>query len=91
MDHKAEFALYHEFVLTSKNYIRTVIDINPDWFFEISPEFFDLDDFNPGQIKSKLERIKRRWEEEQEMMVAVEEAKKRKKQIQDAKKFEDSD
>ena len=31
LDHKPEWALYNEFVLTSKNYIRTVTDVRPEW------------------------------------------------------------
>ena len=32
LDHKPEWVLYNEFVLTTKNYIRTVTDIKPDWY-----------------------------------------------------------
>lgn len=38
LDHKPEWALYDEFVLTSKNYIRTVTDIKMDWLLEIAPQ-----------------------------------------------------
>ena len=31
LDHKPEWVLYNEFVLTTKNYIRTVSDIKPEW------------------------------------------------------------
>lgn len=31
LDHKPEWVLYNEFVLTTKNYIRTCTDIKPDW------------------------------------------------------------
>ncbi|CAI2730665.1 unnamed protein product [Schistosoma spindalis] len=31
MDHKPEWVLYNEFVLTTKNYIRTVTEVKPDW------------------------------------------------------------
>lgn len=31
LDHKPEWALYNEFVLTSKNYIRTVTDVRGEW------------------------------------------------------------
>lgn len=31
LDHKPEWVAYNEFVLTSKNYIRTVTDIKPEW------------------------------------------------------------
>jgi len=32
LDHKPEWVLYNEFVLTTKNYIRTVTDIKAEWF-----------------------------------------------------------
>ena len=32
LDHKPEWVIYNEFVLTTKNYIRTVTDIKPEWF-----------------------------------------------------------
>ena len=31
LDHKPEWVLYNEFVLTTKNYIRTVTDIKAEW------------------------------------------------------------
>lgn len=33
LSHKPLFVLYHELVLTKKNYMRTVIDIKPQWFY----------------------------------------------------------
>lgn len=32
LDNKPEWVLYNEFVLTTKNYIRTVIIVKPEWF-----------------------------------------------------------
>ena len=63
LDHKPEWCIYHEFVLTSKNYIRTVTEINPEWLFEISPEYFDLEEMKNGEAKRKLERVYRRMKE----------------------------
>ncbi len=31
LDHKPEWVIYNEFVLTTKNYIRTITDIKPEW------------------------------------------------------------
>ena len=31
LDHKPEWVLYNEFVLTTKNYIRTCTDVKPEW------------------------------------------------------------
>ena len=48
--------MYNEFVLTSKNYIRTVTEIKPEWLFEISRDYFDLTEFKNSEAKRKLER-----------------------------------
>lgn len=53
--------MYHEFVLTSRNYIRTVMQIEPEWLFEVAPEYFTLDeDFKNGEARRKLERVSKR-------------------------------
>lgn len=58
IDHKPEWVLYNEFVLTSRNYIRTVLEIHPEWLFEVAPEYFALDDdFRNGEARRKLERV----------------------------------
>lgn len=64
MDHKPEWCIYNEFVLTSKNYIRTVTEIQAEWLFEISPEYFDLSELPNCEAKRKLERVNRRIKEE---------------------------
>ena len=45
------------FVLTSKNYIRTVTQIKPEWLLEIAPIYYDLNTFQKGEVKSALERV----------------------------------
>lgn len=49
--------LYHEFVLTSRNYIRTVTDIKGEWLIDIAPHYFDLSNFPPGEARRALERM----------------------------------
>ncbi len=39
--------MYHELVLTSKEFMRTVSEIKPGWLVEIAPHFYskkELDD-----------------------------------------------
>lgn len=40
--HEAEWVLYNEFVLTSKNYIRTVTAIKPEWLLVCSIPIYSL-------------------------------------------------
>ena len=65
IDHKPEWVLYNEFVLTSRNYIRTVLEIYPEWLFEVAPDYFALDeDFRNGEARRKLERVLKRIKKE---------------------------
>ncbi|QUC16531.1 uncharacterized protein UV8b_00772 [Ustilaginoidea virens] len=51
-----DWVLYNEFVLTSKQYIRTCTGIRPEWLLEIAPVYYDLDTFEQGDIKRSLTR-----------------------------------
>lgn len=57
LDNKPQWVVYNEFVLTNRNYIRTVTHIRPEWLFEACPEYFDLDEFKSSEAKRKLERV----------------------------------
>lgn len=66
LDHKPEWVVYHEFVLTTKNYIRTVCDIKPDWLVRIAPQYYDMSNFPQCEAKRLLERIAARIETKQQ-------------------------
>lgn len=38
-------ALYQEFVLTTRNYIRTVTDIKGEWLVDIAAHYYELANF----------------------------------------------
>jgi len=65
LDHKPEWCLYNEFVLTSKNYIRTVTDIQGDWLVELSPQYYNMSEFPPSEAKRVLERIIQKRQQQQ--------------------------
>ncbi|KAH8705133.1 putative pre-mRNA splicing factor RNA helicase [Talaromyces proteolyticus] len=56
LGYDAEWVLYNEFVLTTKNYIRTVTSVKPEWLLEISPVYYDISTFPKGDIRSALLR-----------------------------------
>lgn len=60
IDNKPDWVLYNEFLLTSRNYIRTVTKIMPEWLFEVAPEYFDLTEFKQGETLRRLERVQKR-------------------------------
>ena len=49
--------MYHEFVLTTKNYIRTCSDVKGEWLIDVAPHYFDLSNFPAGDTKRALERL----------------------------------
>lgn len=56
----SEWLVYHEFVLTSKNYIRTVTAVKPEWLLDIAPRYYDIDTFPKGEVKNALLRVQNR-------------------------------
>jgi len=61
LNRKPEWVLYNEFVLTTKNYIRTVTAIEPQWLFQIAPQDYEINRWFPeGEANRQLARIQRR-------------------------------
>ena len=50
-------ALYQEFVMTTRNYIRTVSDIKGEWLVDVAPHYYDLSNFPAGEARRSLERL----------------------------------
>ena len=66
LDSKPQWTLFQEFVLTSKNYIRTVLNVRVEWLVEIAPHYFDLENWPDGETKKELENVYRRIAQEEE-------------------------
>ena len=56
----SEWVVYNEFVLTSKNYIRNVTAVKPEWLLDIAENYYDIASFPKGDVKSSLEKVKTR-------------------------------
>lgn len=59
LDHKPEFCLYHEIVLTTKNWIRTVTDVKAEWLLEVHPTYFKPSKIKLLETRKELERVER--------------------------------
>lgn len=62
LDHKPQWVLYNEFVLTTKNYIRMVTDIKPQWLLEIAPQYYDVTNFPESEARRQLTILKNKLE-----------------------------
>ncbi|EEB05579.1 ATP-dependent RNA helicase Prp43 [Schizosaccharomyces japonicus yFS275] len=53
-----EWVMYNEFVLTTKNFIRTVTAVRPEWLVELATNYYDLEDFeNNREVHSALKKV----------------------------------
>lgn len=57
LNYKPDWVLYNEFVLTTKNYIRTVTEVKGEWLIEIAPHYYDLSNFPEGSTKQELQGL----------------------------------
>ncbi|WJX39018.1 RNA helicase [Trifolium repens] len=66
LDHKPEWVIYNEYVLTSRNFIRTVTDIRGEWLVDIAPHYYDLSNFPQCEAKRVLEKLYKKREKEKD-------------------------
>lgn len=68
-----EYIVYHELVLTTKEYMQCVTAVEPQWLAELGPMFFSIKDSNT----SRLEQRRKQKEEKTAMEQEMEELRKR--------------
>lgn len=59
MDSKPQFVVYHEFILTSKNFIRIVSNIRGEWLFQLAANHFKPEDVKNIETRRELQNIER--------------------------------
>ncbi|KAG9159155.1 hypothetical protein Leryth_027039 [Lithospermum erythrorhizon] len=64
LDHKPEWVIYNEYVLTTRNFIRMVTDVRGEWLIDIAPHYYDLTNFPNCEAKRVLERLYQKREKE---------------------------
>jgi ATP-dependent RNA helicase DHX8/PRP22 len=52
-----EWVVYHELVLTTREYCHNVTAVEPKWLVEVAPQFFKVADANKISKRKKQERI----------------------------------
>jgi pre-mRNA-splicing factor ATP-dependent RNA helicase DHX15/PRP43 len=57
--------LYHEFVLTSKNFIRTVSVVDKEILYNLKPEYFNPDTMDGYAYKREFEKERKKHEAEE--------------------------
>ncbi|KAG1872441.1 P-loop containing nucleoside triphosphate hydrolase protein [Suillus subalutaceus] len=57
LDTQPEWVIFHESVLTTRPYIRTVTGVRPEWLLNYAPLYFDLNHWPDGETKRALIRV----------------------------------
>ena len=52
-----EWIVYHELVLTTKEYMREVCTIEPKWLVEVAPNFFKFSELNALSKRKRMEKL----------------------------------
>jgi len=68
-----DWVIYHELVLTTKEYMREIITIDPKWLVEVAPNFFkpaDPNKISKRKRQEKLEPLFNRFEKPNEWRIS---------------------
>ena len=68
LDQKPAWIVFQDFVLTSRNFVRTVTSQRIEWLVELAPHYFDLETWPEGETKVELERTYRRILQEKDAL-----------------------
>ncbi|KAI9323771.1 P-loop containing nucleoside triphosphate hydrolase protein [Dichotomocladium elegans] len=60
LDHKPEWVVFNEFVLTTRNYIRTCTEVKAGWLLDLAPSYYQLSGFPQSPARRALEVVARR-------------------------------
>ena len=71
-----EYVVYHELVLTSQEFMRTVTMVNGEWLAELAPKFFQVKE----SYATRVERRRREREERQRMEEEMREKEERERE-----------
>lgn len=55
LDRKPTWVAFQEFVLTTRNFVRTVTEVDIDWLLTMSPHYFETENWPEGETKAELE------------------------------------
>ena len=56
-EHLPKWVIYHELVFTSKEFMRTIIEISPEWLVEIAPHYYKQKDIQDNSGKKGLPKL----------------------------------
>ena len=68
LDDKPPWIVFQDFVLTTRNFVRSCSAVRVEWLVEMAPHYYDLENFPDGETKVELERAYLRLMQEKDYM-----------------------
>uniref|UniRef100_A0A0C9S630 TSA: Wollemia nobilis Ref_Wollemi_Transcript_12080_4357 transcribed RNA sequence n=1 Tax=Wollemia nobilis TaxID=56998 RepID=A0A0C9S630_9CONI len=62
-----DYTVYHELVLTTKEYMQCVTAVEPQWLAELGPMFFSIKDSDTSMLEHRKKQREEKTAMEQEM------------------------
>ncbi|KAL3636460.1 hypothetical protein CASFOL_021007 [Castilleja foliolosa] len=83
-----DYVVYHELILTSKEYMQCATSVEPQWLAEMGPMFFSVKDSDTSMLghKKKQKQEKTAMEEEMENLRKVQERRAKERNERERKK-----
>ena len=66
-----DFVVYHELVLTSKEYMQCVTSVDGEWLAELGPMFFSIKESYKDRIRRRRREADEKSKMEEEMAAAI--------------------
>ncbi|XP_078482661.1 pre-mRNA-splicing factor ATP-dependent RNA helicase PRP16 [Ciona intestinalis] len=81
-----DYVVYHELVMTSKEYMQNVTAVEGEWLAELGPMFYSVKESAKSRHEKRAAAKERMSQMEEELSIAHEQIKKRKKEQESEKK-----
>jgi pre-mRNA-splicing factor ATP-dependent RNA helicase DHX38/PRP16 len=70
-----DYIVYHELVMTTKEYMRVVTAVDPEWLAELGPMFFSLNLSHMDRLKKRQREKEEKQDMEEELQIRLEREK----------------
>lgn len=70
-----DYIVYHELVMTTKEYMRVVTAVDPEWLAELGPMFFSINQSHADRLKKRQKEKQEKDDMEEELQIRMEREK----------------
>lgn len=79
MGYMPDYVVYHELIMTAKEYMQSVTSVDAVWLAELGPMFYSVKEAGSSRIEKRLQSVRDARTMEEEMRKASEELSERRK------------